>query len=63
MTLFHLDVGLAQFGLQTLVSPEVVVLLTHVGELQILPPVGNGPPQATGMAVYIGTTPGGERLQ
>jgi hypothetical protein len=52
-----------QFGIQTLVSPEVTVQLTHTGELQILPPVGGGPPQATGMAVYIGTVSGGETLQ
>lgn len=52
-----------QFGAQTLPSPEIAVQLTAVGELQILPPIGNGPPNATGMDVYIGTAPGGETLQ
>lgn len=52
-----------QFGNQTLPSPEVAVQLTHTGELQILPPVGTGPPQATGMKVYIGATSGSETLQ
>jgi hypothetical protein len=52
-----------QFGVQTLPSREVAVQLTHTGELQILPPVGTGPPQATGMAVFIGLTSGGETLQ
>jgi hypothetical protein len=52
-----------QFGIQTLVSPEVAAQLTHAGELQILPPIGSGPPQAVGMAVYIGTAPGAETLQ
>ena len=52
-----------QFGAQTLPSPEVQAQLTTTGELQILPPVGAGPPQATGMNVYIGTTPGGETYQ
>ncbi len=52
-----------QFGAQTLASPETVAQLTSTGELQILPPVGNGPPQAVGMAVYIGLTSGGETLQ
>src|SRR5580658_2992500 len=37
-----------QFGAQTLPSPEVAVQVTSTGELQILPPVGTGPPQATG---------------
>jgi hypothetical protein len=52
-----------QFGKQTLPSPEVAAQLTGTGELQILPPVGSGPPSAVGMAVYIGTAPGGETLQ
>lgn len=52
-----------QFGVQTLLSPEVSAQLTGTGELQILPPIGTGPPQAVGMAVYIGATPGGETLQ
>lgn len=52
-----------QFGKQTLPSPEVAVQLTHAGELQILPPVGTGPPQATGMNVYIGATSGSETYQ
>lgn len=52
-----------QFGNQTLPSPEVAVQLTSTGELQILPPVGTGPPQATGMNVYIGATSGSETLQ
>lgn len=52
-----------QFGIQTLASPEVAVQLTHTGELQVLPPVGTGPPQATGLDIYIGTTPGGETYQ
>lgn len=52
-----------QLGNQTLPSPEVAVQLTATGELQILPPVGNGPAQAVGMNVYIGTTSGGETYQ
>jgi hypothetical protein len=52
-----------QFGKQTLPSPEVAVQLTSTGELQILPPVGTGPPQATGMDVYIGLTSGSETYQ
>jgi hypothetical protein len=52
-----------QFGNQTLASPEVRMQLSAVGELQILPPVGSGPPQATGMDVYIGTSSGGETYQ
>ena len=52
-----------QFGNQTLPSPEVAVQLTSTGELQILPPVGTGPPQATGMNVYIGATSGSEQYQ
>jgi hypothetical protein len=52
-----------QFGSQTLPSPEVAVQLTSTGELQVLPPVGTGPPQATGMDVYIGATSGSETLQ
>lgn len=52
-----------QFGIQSLKSPEVAAQLTHAGELQILPPAGNGPPNAVGMAVYIGTAPGGETFQ
>ncbi len=52
-----------QFGIQSLASPEVQAQLTHAGELQILPPAGAGPPQAIGMAVYIGTAPGAETLQ
>jgi len=52
-----------QFGNQTLPSPEVAVQLTSTGELQILPPVGTGPPQATGMNVYIGTASGMETYQ
>ena len=52
-----------QFGIQTLASPEATAQLTGAGELHVLPPVGSGPPQATGMAVYIGTTSGGETLQ
>lgn len=52
-----------QFANQTLVSPEVPTQLTTTGELQILPPVGNGPPQATGLDVYIGTSSGGETYQ
>lgn len=52
-----------QFGNQTLPSPEVAVQLTSTGELQILPPVGTGPPQATGMNVYIGVTSGSETYQ
>lgn len=52
-----------QFGAQTLASPEIAVQLTATGELQILPPVGNGPPNATGMRVYIGTAPGAETYQ
>ena len=52
-----------QLGNTTLASPEVAMQLTAVGELQILPPVGNGPPQAVGMNVYIGVTPGGEQYQ
>lgn len=52
-----------QFGTPTLVSPEVAVQLTATGELQVLPPVGNGPPQAVGMGVYIGTSSGTETLQ
>jgi hypothetical protein len=52
-----------QFGNQTLPSPEVAVQLTLTGELQILPPVGTGPPQAIGMDVYIGATPGSEQYQ
>lgn len=52
-----------QLGNQTMASPEVSAQLTATGELQILPPVGNGPAQAVGMKVYIGTTPGGETYQ
>lgn len=52
-----------QLGNTTLPSPEVQVQLTAVGEIQVLPPVGNGPPQAVGMYVYIGVTPGGEQYQ
>lgn len=52
-----------QFGKQTLPSPEVAVQLTSTGELQVLPPVGTGPPQATGMDVYIGATSGSETYQ
>lgn len=52
-----------QFGAQTLPSPEVAIQLTSTGELQILPPVGTGPPQATGMNVYIGVTSGSEQYQ
>lgn len=52
-----------QFGIQTLASPEVAVQLTHTGEIQVLPPVGTGPPQAKGLDIYIGTTPGGETYQ
>jgi hypothetical protein len=52
-----------QLGNQTLPSPEVRVQTTATGQLNILPPVGNGPPQAVGMDVYIGTTPGGETYQ
>jgi hypothetical protein len=52
-----------QFGNQTLPSPEVAVQLTSIGELQVLPPVGTGPPQATGMNVYIGATSGSEQYQ
>lgn len=52
-----------QFGIQTLPSPEIAVQLTSTGEIQILPPVGTGPPQAVGMAVYIGAAPGTETLQ
>lgn len=52
-----------QFGAQTLASPEIAVQLTATGELQILPPVGTGPPNATGMNVYIGTAPGQETYQ
>ncbi len=52
-----------QLGNQTLPSPEVAVQLTAAGEINILPPVGSGPPQAVGMDVYIGTTPGGETYQ
>jgi hypothetical protein len=52
-----------QFGKQTLPSPEVAVQLTNTGELNVLPPVGTGPPQATGMQVYIGSTSGSETLQ
>jgi hypothetical protein len=52
-----------QWGAITLTSPEVAVQLLVTGELQILPPVGNGPPNAVGMKVYISTTPGAETLQ
>lgn len=52
-----------QFSAQTVTSPEVAVQLTAAGELHILPPVGNGPPSATGMNVYIGTAPGQETYQ
>ena len=52
-----------QFGAQTLPSPEVAQQLTAAGELQILPPVGSGPPQAMGMDVYIGAAPGAETFQ
>lgn len=52
-----------QFGAQTLPSTEVAIQLTATGELQILPPVGTGPPQATGMNVFIGTNKGGETYQ
>jgi hypothetical protein len=52
-----------QFGTQSLPSPEVAVILSHTGELQIMPPVGAGPPQAIGMDVYIGTSPGTETYQ
>lgn len=52
-----------QFNTQTLASPEVAIQLTATGELQILPPVGDGPPNATGMNVYIGTAPSQETYQ
>ncbi len=52
-----------QFGGQTLPSVEVAQQLTSAGELHVLPPAGTGPPSATGMDVYIGTTPGGETFQ
>jgi|GEM_PF-4167540 len=52
-----------QWGNQTLPSPEVAYQLTQVGELQILPPVGEGPTTATGMRIYIGTASGAETLQ
>jgi hypothetical protein len=52
-----------QFGGQTLASPEVAQTLSAAGELQILPPVGAGPPNAMGMNVYIGTAPGTETYQ
>lgn len=52
-----------EFGGQTLPSVEVAQTLTGAGELQVLPPVGTGPPTATGMYVYIGSTPGGETFQ
>lgn len=52
-----------QLGNQTLPSPEVPKQLTNTGELQITPPLGNGPPQATGMDVYIGIAPGAETYQ
>ena len=52
-----------QFGAQTLPSVEVPIQLLATGELQILPPVGAGPPTATGMDVYIGTAPGAETYQ
>lgn len=52
-----------EFGGQTLPSVEVAQTLTGAGELQVLPPIGAGPPTATGMYVYIGSTPGGETFQ
>lgn len=52
-----------QFGAQTLPSPEIAVQLTIAGEIHVLPPVGTGPPQATGMEIYIGTSPGAETYQ
>lgn len=52
-----------QLGNQTLPSPEVPHQVTNTGELQITPPPGSGPPQATGMDVYIGVFPGGEIYQ
>lgn len=52
-----------QFGMQTLPSPEVAATLSATGQLQILPPIGTGPPQASGMNVYIGRTPGSEQYQ
>ena len=48
---------------QTVASPEVSAQLLSTGELQILPPVGAGPPSATGMNVYISTTSGTETYQ
>lgn len=52
-----------QYGIQTLPSVEVAQQLTGAGELQILPPAGTGPPQAVGMDIYIGSSPGTETFQ
>jgi hypothetical protein len=46
----------------SLVSPESRLSLTSAGELQIPPPALQ-PAAATGFAVYIGTSSGGETLQ
>lgn len=47
---------------ETLPSPEARVQLTGAGTLMVSPPA-SWPSNATGMRVYIGSTPGGEQLQ
>lgn len=51
------------FGHETQPSVEVAQQLLSVGEIHVLPPIGTGPPNAVGMRVYIGTSPGTETLQ
>lgn len=50
------------FGSETLVSPEVSIVLGSAGGIQVDPPPGL-PSGAAGMRVYIGATPGSETLQ
>jgi len=46
----------------TLASPEATTVLSSAGEIQVVAPALS-PPEASGYAVFIGTTPGGETEQ
>lgn len=50
-------------GKTTQVSPEQTVSLTGTGSITVNPPTSGLPENASGMGIYIGSTPGGETLQ
>lgn len=59
---YFVQIAYIQGGLTSLVSPEIQVNLSAAGTITVNAPALQ-PASATGFAVYIGTTSGGETLQ